>query len=121
VQRQASVLMFGVTFHSYTLYHTAEDASGSEYAYELGTIDRLRVVDEGGQQIECLSRRQTRNPRRFAEVGNLLGRAGLVRWAHLKRGTLLFVPDCSKVHDFLVERLRITPDFLYQTCATSLQ
>lgn len=120
VQRQASVLMFGVSFHSYTFYHTAEDASGGDYAYEKGAWDRLRVIDENGQQRDCSSRRQTRDPRRFAECGDLLERAGLARRVTLGRGTLLFVPDCSKVHDFLVERLRQTPDFLYQSCARSL-
>jgi aminoglycoside 3-N-acetyltransferase len=69
VERRASVLLFGVTFHSYTLFHTAEDASGSAFAYEQGTLDRLRVVDEQGQPCDCWSRRQTRTPRRFAEAG----------------------------------------------------
>lgn len=121
VQRRASVLLFGVTFHSYTLFHTAEDASGSEYAYEHGTLDRLRVVDERGEQCDCWSRRQSRAPRRFADAGLLLELAGLVRRITLGRGDLLFVPDCSRVHDFLVERLKRYPDFLYQSCASSLQ
>ena len=45
VMLRASVLLFGVTFHPYTLFHTAEDASGSDFAYERETLDRLRVVD----------------------------------------------------------------------------
>jgi aminoglycoside N3'-acetyltransferase len=113
--------MFGVDFHSYTLFHTAEDASGSEFAYENGTLDRLRVVNEKGEEQDCWSHRQSRAPRRFAETGDLLERAGLVRRVKLGRGTLLFVPDCSKVHDFLVERLRRIPDFLYQSCTSALQ
>jgi aminoglycoside 3-N-acetyltransferase len=121
VQRKASVLLFGVTFHSYTLFHTAEDASGSEYAYEQGTLDRLRVVDERGEPCDCWSRRQSRTPRRFAEAGVMLERMGLVRRITLGSGVLLFVPDCSRVHDFLVERLRKCPDFLYQSCARALQ
>lgn len=120
VEWQASVLLFGVTFHSYTLYHTAEDASGSGFAYEQGTLDRLRVVDEQGQPCDCWSRRQTRTPRRFAEAGVMLERAGLVRRIGLGSSYLLFVPDCSRVHDFLVERLRKCGDFLYQSCATPL-
>ena len=121
VQRRAAVLLFGVTFHCYTLFHTAEDASGSEFAYEHGTLDRLRVVDEHGEQHDCWSRRQSRAPRRFKEAGVLLERAGLVRRVTLGRGDLLYVPDCSRVHDLLVERLRKTPDFLYQSCMRSLQ
>jgi aminoglycoside 3-N-acetyltransferase len=121
VERRAAILMFGVTFHSYTLFHTAEDASGSEFAYEHATVDRLRVVDERGQEHECLSRRQSRTPRRFAEAGHLLESVGLAGRITLGRGNLLFVPDCSRVHDFLVERLRRIPDFLYESCATRLQ
>lgn len=121
VQMRASVLLFGVTFHCYTLFHTAEDASGSAFAYENGTLDRLRVIDEAGEQQDCWSRRQSRAPRRFAETGGLLESAGLVRRVKLGRGALLYVPDCSKVHAFLVERLRKTPNFLYQSCTRSLE
>jgi len=121
VSLRASILLFGVSFHSYTLYHTAEDASGSEWAYEQGRMDTLRVINEEGEQRECLSRRQSRAPRRFRETGDLLEHAGLVKKIELGRSALLFVPDCSEVHDFLVERLRTTPDFLYQTCVASLR
>ncbi len=121
VQRRAAVLLFGVMFHSYTLFHTAEDAAGSEFAYENGTLDRLRIVDERGEQQDCWSRRQSRAPRRFAEAGVLLERDGLARRITLGRGDLWFVPDCSLVHDFLVERLKRVPDFLYQSCVRSLQ
>jgi aminoglycoside 3-N-acetyltransferase len=120
IERSASVLLFGVSFRSYTLYHTAEDASDSEYAYEKETQDRLRIIDERGEVREYRARRQTRDPRRFAECGVLLEKAGLVRSAELGRGMLLFVRDCTKVHDFLVQRLRKVPDFLYSSCAVPL-
>ena len=121
VQRRSAVLLFGVTFHSYTLFHTAEDASGSEFAYEHGTLDRLRVVDEPGEQHDCWSRRQSRAPRRFKEAGGLLENAGLARRLTLGGGALLYVPDCCRVHEFLTERLRKIPDFLYQSCTGGLQ
>jgi aminoglycoside 3-N-acetyltransferase len=120
VKRRAAVLLFGVTFHSYTLFHTAEDASRSEFAYEHGTLDRLRVIDERGEQHDCWSLRQSRAPRRFTEAGGLLEHAGLARRITLGRSDLLFVPDCSRVHDFLVERLEKIPDFLYQSCSIRL-
>jgi aminoglycoside 3-N-acetyltransferase len=120
IQRRASVLMFGVSFHYYTLFHTAEFESGSEYAYEHGTLDWLRVVDENRKERDCWSRRQSRAPMRFAEAGDLLERIGLVRRIQLGRGTLLFAPDSSKVHDFLLQRLRVFPDFLRQSCTTGL-
>ena len=120
LERNASVLMFGVTFMHYTLCHTAEDASGSSYAYQGGTIDRLRVVDEHGAPCETRSRRQARTPRRFEEAGEALIRNGLARQVTLGKGALRYVPDCVKVHDWLVERLRRHPDYLQRACAQSL-
>lgn len=121
MERRASVLMVGVSFSAYTLYHTAEDEAGADFAYERGTIDRLRVLDEARLPRDCLSRRQARNPRRFERTGDLLEELGLARRAALGRGFLRYVPDSSKVHDFLVQRLRRAPDFLYESSTTTLR
>lgn len=121
VERNASVLLIGVNFRAYTPYHTAEDAAESPYAYEEGTIDRLRYVGRDGQVQERMSRRQSWTPRRFAQAGDLLERFGLVKRVSLGRGCISFVRDSAKVHDFLVERLRKTPDFLYADCTAELQ
>ena len=121
VEQRASVLMFGVTFDSYTFYHTAEDAADSACAYVPDVVDRLRVVDESGTPLTCPSRRQTRDPRRFAAAGDLMEAAGLARRIELGRGFLRFVPDSAKAHDFLVSRLKQTPDFLFQTCTKDLK
>jgi aminoglycoside N3'-acetyltransferase len=112
ISQGASVLLLGVSFNSYTFFHTAEFASGSQFAMEPNCVDRLRVRDENGRQRVCLSYRQGRSPMRFAEAGTLLEAKGLVRRQSLGMGFLLFVPDAGKVHDFLVQRLRKTPDFL---------
>ena len=120
VQCRSAALMFGVSFHYYTFFHTAEFESGSEYAFQAGARDRLRVVDDTGRVRECLSRRQNWAPNRFAEAGDLLERKGLAHRVRLGRGVLRFVPDASKAHDFLIERLRRTPDFLRQSCAVEL-
>jgi len=120
VQLRASVLMLGVSFEHYTLFHTVEFQSGSECAYEHGTLDRLRVIDEHQHQRVCLSRRQSRTPTRYGEVGALLERIGLARRTHLERGFLLFVPDCSMVHALLLERLKLHSDYLRQSCSISL-
>jgi aminoglycoside 3-N-acetyltransferase len=120
IEAKASALMFGVSFHAYTFYHTAEDAAGSPFAYEPDTRDRLRVVGPDGKVQEHVSKRQTRDLRRFAECGDLMERVGLVRSAPLGAGRLLFAPDVAKAHDFLVGRLRKTPDFLYLNCAAPL-
>jgi aminoglycoside 3-N-acetyltransferase len=121
VRRGASVLLFGISFHAYTPYHTAEDAAESLFAYEPGTIDRLRYKGTDGKVHERRSRRQSWTARRFCQVGDLLERVGLVKRAALGAGYLLFVPDSGKVHDFLVKRLRKVPDFLYAQCASPLQ
>ena len=121
VERNGSVLLFGVSFRAYTPYHTAEDAAAPLFAYEPGTIDNLRYVGTDGQVHERRSRRQSWTPRRFAQAGDLLESAGLVRRVALGRGHLLFVKDSAKVHDFLVERLRKVPDFLYYDCKAPLQ
>jgi aminoglycoside N3'-acetyltransferase len=120
IQRRASALMFGVSFHYYTFFHTAEFMSGSADAFEHGTRDRLRFLDEAGIERERLSQRQSRAPMRFAEAGELMVRIGLARRVPLGRSALYFVPDASKAHDFLVERLKRVPDFLRQSCKSDL-
>lgn len=120
IARKASVLMFGVSFHYYTFFHSAEFDAESEHAYQAGITDRLRVIDEHGAVRECLSKRQNWSPMRFAEAGELLERKGLARKVALGREFLRFTPDSSKVHDFLVERLRRYPDFLRQSCVVDL-
>lgn len=121
VQGNASVLLFGVSFRAYTPYHTAEDAADSPYTYELGTIDRLRYVGHDDQVHERRSRRQSWAPRRFAEAGDLLERFGFVKRVALGRGHLLFLRESAKAHEFLVDRLRTTPNFLYEDCKVPLQ
>lgn len=120
LDRQASVLMFGVSLHSYTLYHTAEDAADSPFAYEANTIDQLRVIDEDGKVQICPSKRQSRAPRRFAETGEKLVCLGMVRKVPLGRNHLYFVPNCKLIHEYLVEKLLVYPDYLYLNCKVSL-
>jgi len=120
IERNASALMLGVSFHSYTFFHSAEFDSGSPAAYQEGVLDRLRVIDETGQVREQLSRRQNWEPMRFAEAGELMEKKGLVRRVGLGREYLRYVPDTARAHDFLVERLRKHPDFLRQSCRTEL-
>lgn len=120
IERGASALMFGVSFHSYTFFHSAEFDSGSRAAYQEGVLDRLRVIDETGGVREQLSRRQNWEPMRFAEAGELMEAKGLVRRVRLGREYLRYVPDAAKAHDFLVGRLRKHPDFLRQSCRAEL-
>lgn len=121
VHRPSAALMFGVHFHYYTFFHTAEFEAGSSHAFQQGVTDRLYVVDETGAARECLSRRQNWAPMRFQEAGDFLERIGLVKRAALGRGALLYVPDTMKVHELLLDRLKTYPDFLRQSCAQPLQ
>jgi aminoglycoside 3-N-acetyltransferase len=116
----AAVLMFGITFHAYTLFHTAEDAAGSPFAYEATTIDPLRVLDEQGNLQTCPSKRQSRAPRRFREAGEHLVNLGLVKKIRLGRDHLYLATNSANVHDYLVDRLRVIPDYLYSTCTAPL-
>lgn len=118
---KASVLLFGVTFHSYTLFHTAEDDAESEVAYEPRVVDRLRVIDEHARIRTTHSKRQSRTPRRFQEAGEHLIRLGLAKRVGLGKSYLLFVPDSAQVNDYLVSKLRKTPDFLHATCELDLR
>lgn len=120
VRRGASALMLGVTFRVYTPFHTAEWESGSSFAYEPDEVNRLRFLDEQGVLQERRVRRQNRTVPRFEEAGALLVEKGFVRREPLGRGALLFVPDMSAVHEFLVARLRRTPDFLRSCCDSEL-
>lgn len=120
VHRGAPALMFGVDFRYYTPFHTAEWESGSEFAYERDEVNRLRFLDENGVLQERLVRRQGRIVPRFGEAGVLLEAKGFVRRVSLGRSALLFVPDMSLVHEFLVERLKKIPDFLRSSCTHGL-
>jgi aminoglycoside 3-N-acetyltransferase len=120
VHSKAAALMFGVSFQTYTFFHTAEFEAESEHAAQLGVTDRLRVIDEAGEIRETQSRRQNWAPMRFKEAGDLLERKGLVRRIRLGRSHLLYVPDVTRAHDFIVERLRRYPDFLRHSSSVDL-
>jgi aminoglycoside 3-N-acetyltransferase len=117
----ASALMMGVSFRHYTPFYYAEDEAGSTFAYEPNTLVRLRFIDEHGVVQERLSRRHNFTPRRFYEAGDFLSEKGFVRKVPLGRSYLLFVPDMLRLHEFLVERVKRTPDFLRSICKAPLR
>jgi aminoglycoside 3-N-acetyltransferase len=120
VRRRAAVLMFGVSFAYYTFFHTAEWLSGSDAAYEPDEENMLRFRDDFGHEAVHRSKRQGRALPRFDKAGFLLEREGFVRRIGLGQSHLLYVPDSLAVHQFLVERLRKTPDFLRAACTAPL-
>jgi aminoglycoside 3-N-acetyltransferase len=117
VEQDCAVLMFGVTLHSYTLFHTAEDAAQVPYLYEPAPYTlRLRDRDDTVRSFP-MWRQDARLPRRFAAMDDWLeGRRLLVR-RRLGRGELLLLPHARAVHQTVVEELRVDPLFLVEESA----
>lgn len=109
VTQEFSVLMFGVTLDTYTLFHTAEDAAQVPYLYESRPY-RLQVVDRAGQIRQITMRRQDMSIIRcFAQMDSWLEERRLLIRRSLGLGQLLFIPDARAAHQQLVEALRIDP------------
>ncbi|MCE9556473.1 MAG: AAC(3) family N-acetyltransferase [Planctomycetes bacterium] len=112
IAADAAVLMFGASMHSYTLFHTAEDAAECPYLYFPQPV-RLRALDYAGILHEVVMRRQDMTvERRFAETDRELEQQGLLRRAKLGKGEIYFVPSSRAVHAFLLDRLKSDPHYL---------
>jgi aminoglycoside 3-N-acetyltransferase len=112
VERDTSVLMFGATMDSYTLFHTAEDAAGCPYLYEPSPYD-LRVLDARGAERQVTMFRQNMKVARcFEAMEGVLAAEGLLRVRRLGMGKLLFLPSAGAVHSFLLDKLTRDPCYL---------
>jgi aminoglycoside 3-N-acetyltransferase len=112
VERDASVLMFGATMNTHTLFHTAEDAAGCPYLYEPSRYD-LRALNYEGVEHRVLMRKQDMEvTRRFEVMEGLLAVEGLLRVRRLGAGMLLFVPSAAAVHTFLLNKMARDPYYL---------
>jgi aminoglycoside 3-N-acetyltransferase len=112
VKQEFSVLMFGVTLNTYTLFHTAEDAAQVPYLYESKPY-RLQFVDRAGQIQEITTRRHDmRIVRRFAQMDSWLEQRGLLVRRALGLGQLMFIPSARAVHQQLLEALHVDPTLL---------
>jgi aminoglycoside 3-N-acetyltransferase len=121
VTQEFSVLMFGVTLNTYTLFHTAEDAAQVPYLYESRPC-RLQFVDRAGQVLPITIRRQDMSiVRRFGEMDSWLEQRGLLVRRTLGCGQLLFIPYAGAAHQELVESLRINPLLLVARKGLELQ
>ena len=108
----SSVLMFGATMDSYTLYHTAEDAAEAPYLYmpEQVTL-RTLGADNVVREIE-MWRQDMSVPRRFEATADWLVEEGLLVRRKLGLGELLFIPSARALHERVVEEIRRDPLFL---------
>ena len=111
----SSVLMFGATMDSYTLYHTAEDAAEVPYLYlpEQVTL-RTRGADDVVRSVQ-MWRQDMSVPRRFEATADWLVDQGLLVRRKLGLGELLFVPDARALHERVVAEMRRDPLFLVKT------
>jgi aminoglycoside 3-N-acetyltransferase len=112
VQRDAAVLMFGVSLNAYTLFHTTEDAANVPYLYEPRGYT-LAVKNPSGLTIPFPMRRQDMSvDRRFAAMDVWLEKRGLLFRRALGLAELLYVPSAAAVHYTLIEELLRDPWFL---------
>jgi aminoglycoside 3-N-acetyltransferase len=107
-----SVLMFGATMDSYTLFHTAEDAAEVPYLYAPEQVTlRTKGVDGSVSSLQ-MWRQDMGVARRFAETADSLAEQGLLVRRKLGLSDLLFIPNARALHETMVETLRRDPLFL---------
>lgn len=108
----SSVLMFGATMDSYTLFHTAEDSADVSYLYmpQQFTL-RTKGPDDAVRSLQ-MWRQDMGVPRRFAATADWLAEKGLLVRRKLGLGELLFIPNARALHETMVETLRRDPLFL---------
>jgi aminoglycoside 3-N-acetyltransferase len=108
----SSVLMFGATMDSYTLFHTAEDAADVPYLYfpEQVTL-RTRGTDDVVREVQ-MWRQDMSVTRRFAATADWLAEQGLLVRRKLGLGELLFIPSARALHERVVDTMRRDPLFL---------
>lgn len=108
----SSVLMFGATMDSYTLYHTAEDSAEVPYLYMPEQVT-LRTRGADGEVREIKMWRQDMGvARRFEATTDWLAEQGLLVRRKLGLGELLYIPDARALHETVVETMRRDPFFL---------
>jgi len=119
--QDGSVLMFGVTLNTYTLFHTAEDAAGVPYLYER-TPCLLEAVDRAGQILRITMRRHDmRIVRCFSQMDEWLEQRGLLMRHSLGLGQLLFIPHAGTTHRQLVDALGLRPHVHFEGLASPSQ
>jgi aminoglycoside 3-N-acetyltransferase len=112
IEQDGSVLMFGATLDSYTLFHTAEDAAQVPYLY-LPKQLILRCKDKNGEVQDIPTWRQDMSvTRRFGAMDRWLEEQGLLVRGKLGLGELLYIPRAGALHQQVVDELRRDPLFL---------
>jgi aminoglycoside 3-N-acetyltransferase len=108
----SSVLMFGATLDSYTLFHTAEDAAEVPYLYYPEQVTLRTKEKDGSVRSVQMWRQDMGVARRFEATVDWLAEQGLVVRRKLGLSELLFVPSARALHERMVETMRRDPLFL---------
>ena len=108
----SSVLMFGATLDSYTLFHSAEDTAQVPYLYAPEQVTLRTRRKDGVIQSIKMWRQDMTVARRFAATVNWLSEQGVVVRRKLGLGELLFIPNARALHEMMVKTLRRDPLFL---------
>lgn len=108
----SSVLMFGATMDSYTLYHTAEDAADVPYLYYPQQVTLCTRGADGEVRSVQMWRQDMGVARRFAATTDWLADQGLLVRRKLGLGELLFIPSARALHERVVAEMRRDPLFL---------
>lgn len=114
IENSASVLMFGCTLNTYTLFHTTEALMACDYLYYPEPV-LMRFVGPQGVTATEMKRQDMRVPRRFTEMEDELLQLGLLRRVTLGKGKLIFIPNSKDVHNHLADRIREYPKYLVGT------
>ena len=108
----SSVLMFGATMDSYTLYHTAEDSAEVPYLYMPEQFTLRTRTAEGEVKSIQMWRQDMGVARRFEATADWLAEQGLLVRRKLGLGELLYIPSARALHETMVKTMRRDPFFL---------
>lgn len=108
----SSVLMFGATMDSYTLFHTAEDEAEVPYLYAPEQVTLRTKGKDGVVRSLQMWRQDMGVPRRFVATVDWLADEGLLVRRKLGLSELLFIPDARALHQSVIKMLRRDPFFL---------
>jgi aminoglycoside N3'-acetyltransferase len=108
----SSVLMFGATMDSYTLFHTVEDAARVAYQYYPSQVTLRSRSTDGGIRTLSMWRQDMSVTRCFEETTTWLEEQQLLVRRKLGLGELLFVPSARALQERVLVELRRDPLFL---------
>lgn len=113
----SSVLMFGATMDSYTLFHTAEDAAAVPYLYVPEQVTLRTKASDGSITSIQTWRQDMKVARRFEATSEWLAEQGLLIRRKLGLSELLFIPSARALHETIVRTLQRDPLFLVDEAA----